>query len=64
VVNVASRLEALTKEYPDYDVLATAETVNELADAAELAIEDLGDIQVKGRVRPVRVYGLRCRKAT
>jgi len=59
VVNVASRLESLTKQFPDYDILATANTVANLTDTTGLIIDDLGDIQVKGRTKPVRVYGLR-----
>lgn len=58
-VNVASRLESLTKQYTAYDVLATAETIAELTDTDGLAIDDLGDIAVKGRSKPVRVYGVR-----
>jgi class 3 adenylate cyclase len=63
VVNVASRLETLTKDYPRYDLLVTAETKDAVGDLAGLAIDDLGDIQVKGRVRPVRVFGLSRREA-
>jgi adenylate cyclase len=59
VVNVASRLDSLTKQYPDYDLLATAETVNAMTDVAAFSVDDLGDIQVKGRTKPVRVFGLR-----
>jgi class 3 adenylate cyclase len=59
IVNVASRLDSLTRQFPEHDVLATVETVAGLNDAAGLVIDDLGDIQVKGRVKPVRLYGLR-----
>jgi adenylate cyclase len=59
VVNVASRLEGLTKQFSAYTLLATAETVAALEAHDGLAIEDLGDIQVKGRVQPVRVFGVR-----
>jgi len=58
-VNVAARIESLNKEYPDYAALATAETVTELGDTSWLELDDLGDIQVKGRVKAVRVYGLK-----
>jgi class 3 adenylate cyclase len=59
VVNVASRLEGLTKEFPAYTLLVTAETIAALGDQAGLIVQDLGDIQVKGRVQPVRVFGVR-----
>lgn len=59
VVNVASRLEGLTKEFPAYTLLVTAETIAALGDQAGLIVHDLGDIQVKGRVQPVRVFGVR-----
>jgi len=58
-VNVASRLESLTKEYPQYDMLITAATLREASDLAEFEVDDLGELKVKGRKEPVRVYGLR-----
>jgi len=59
VVNVASRLEALTKQFPTYDLLTTRETVAELDGSQGLIVDDLGRVPVKGRRQPVSVCGVR-----
>jgi adenylate cyclase len=55
-VNVASRVEGLTKEL-DAAILITHETRGRLGDRAE--VEERGEMAVKGRTRPVRVYAVR-----
>jgi adenylate cyclase len=62
-VNVASRLETLTKEYPGHSILVTGKVAGEVAakgdGAAVCALERIGPVVVKGRVDPVEVYSVR-----
>ncbi len=60
-INVASRLEGLTKEYPGY-VLLSGRTRELLGTAFEP--EDLGEVRVKGRQATVRLFGLPFEAAT
>ena len=55
-VNLASRLESLTRQFPDYPILMSADVRNLLLD--DVLVEDLGDHSVKGWPEPIRVYGL------
>jgi adenylate cyclase len=61
-VNVASRLETLTKEYPGRSILVTGRVAAELGSKAEgapaCAVERIGPVIVKGRVDPVDVYAV------
>ncbi|PVE32346.1 hypothetical protein DC030_15195, partial [Enterococcus faecalis] len=57
-VNVAARLEALTKEYPDYPILLNGATAVALTTRPNLTLKNLGPIQVKGRVEPVDVVAV------
>ena len=52
-VNVASRLEGLNKELGT-TILITEETRAVLGDRVE--VKDCGELLVKGRMRPLRVY--------
>ena len=54
-VNVASRLEGLTKDY-DRRILITGQTRDRLQEAWQT--EFLGSVQVKGREEPVSVFAL------
>jgi adenylate cyclase len=61
-VNVASRLETLTKDYPGRSILVTAKVANEV-DTKDLAnavcaVERIGPVHVKGRVEPVDVFAV------
>jgi adenylate cyclase len=58
-VNVTSRLEGLTRRFPDHPVLITAELRALLP--ADLPVEDLGSHDLRGWPRPVAVFGLRGR---
>jgi class 3 adenylate cyclase len=62
-VNVASRLETLTKDYPGHSILVTSKVAEELAaeedGAAVCTLERIGPVHVKGRVDPVDVYSVR-----
>lgn len=57
-VNVAARLETLTKEYPDYPILINEQTAEALKQHRDIALTDLGPIKVKGRYQPVNVYAV------
>ncbi len=60
-VNVAARLESLTKEYPEYPILinhTTAEAIKNHDQHDEIILKPLGPLHVKGRVETVEVYGV------
>jgi len=57
-VNVAARLESMTKEFSGNPVLVNNATCDAIRDRPELSIEDFGPRQVKGRREPVHVYGV------
>jgi adenylate cyclase len=55
-VNVASRLEGLTRSFPDYPILISGALLELLPDRLE--VEALGAHRLKGWPEPVDVYGL------
>jgi len=55
-VNLASRVQALTREYP-YRVIVTEATYNCVKDDFET--DFLGEVSVKGKDRKVKVYGVK-----
>ena len=55
-VNVASRLEGLTRRFSDYPILISGELRELLGNAVETI--DLGPQMVKGWPEPVQVHGL------
>jgi adenylate cyclase len=58
-VNLASRIEALNKEYPDYDILISGWTHEALGSRrSEFEFADLGEVQIRGKVEPVRVWAV------
>jgi class 3 adenylate cyclase len=57
-VNVAARLETLTKDYPDYPILINGPTAEALKARADLQLKSLGPIHVKGRAEAVDVYAV------
>jgi len=58
-VNLASRIEALNKVYPDYDVLISGWTYEALGSRrAEFEFADLGEVRIRGKVEPVRVWAV------
>ena len=61
-VNVASRLETLTKDYPGRSILVTAKVAGEVQGKdlpdVSCAVERIGPVQVKGRVEPVDVFAV------
>ena len=55
-VNVASRLEGLTRRFSDHPILISGELRELLGDDVEVV--DLGTQMVKGWPKPVQVHGL------
>ena len=55
-VNLASRLESLTRQFPAFPILMSGELRELLAD--DVLVEDLGTHAVKGWPDPIPVYGL------
>ncbi len=57
-VNVAARLESMTKDFTGNPILINSATYEGIRHRDGLKIEDLGPLAVKGRVEPVHVYGV------
>jgi class 3 adenylate cyclase len=58
-VNLASRIEALNKDYPDYDVLISGQTYDALGSRrSEFEWVDLGNVTIRGKEAPVRVWAV------
>jgi adenylate cyclase len=55
-MNVGARIQALTKTYPEHDILLSEFTAAALTEAPPLV--DLGEAEIRGKSRPVRIYGL------
>ena len=55
-VNLASRLESLTRQFPEHPILLSADVRDLLAD--DVVVEELGAHCVKGWPEPVTVFGL------
>jgi class 3 adenylate cyclase/CheY-like chemotaxis protein len=58
-VNLASRIEALNKDYPQYDILMSEQardSLDKFADKFEFA--DLGALDIRGKSDPVRIFAL------
>jgi len=54
-VNIARRVEELTRKY-DVEIIITEAVRKHLA--AEVKVKQLGEVTVKGRREPVRIYGI------
>jgi class 3 adenylate cyclase len=57
-VNVAARLESLTKDYPAHPILINGPTADVLKERDDLELKHIGPVQVKGRAEPVDVYAV------
>jgi class 3 adenylate cyclase len=62
-VNVAARLEALTKDYPEHSILVNLAVARAVRDEPGLRIESLGPVRLKGRAEPVDVSALHAEDA-
>ena len=58
-VNIASRLEGLTRNY-DANIIVSKATADAVKDVMEL--EHIGEVQVKNREKPVDIYAVKGRK--
>jgi class 3 adenylate cyclase len=58
-VNLASRIEALNKVYPEHGVLISGQTYEALGNRqSEFAFTDLGAVQIRGKAALVQVWGV------
>ena len=57
-VNVAARLESLTKDYPEHSILVNHIVARAVGDEPGLRLESLGPVRLKGRAEPVDVSAL------
>ncbi|MFQ6015900.1 MAG: adenylate/guanylate cyclase domain-containing protein [Anaerolineae bacterium] len=57
-VNVTSRIEDLTKEYPGHDILISETTYQDLGKGDGVICQDLGEVMVKGKKSSVRIYSV------
>jgi adenylate cyclase len=57
-VNVAARVQSLTDRFTDSNILLTEDTLHALGKEAKLLVIDHGDVTLKGKSKPVRVYGV------
>ena len=58
VVNVASRLESLTKEKGEL-ILVSGEVVASLADPGRYSLKKIGSTTIRGRIQPVEIWATR-----
>ncbi|MEY3201243.1 MAG: hypothetical protein RIR70_793 [Pseudomonadota bacterium] len=58
-VNIAARLEALTKDFPAHPILMNEETYSAISQRNEIPFENLGPQKLKGREETVNVVGIR-----
>lgn len=57
-VNLASRLQSMTKDLARCDIAFSEHTLAALSDPSEWLVEDLGPMDVRGKQKPVLAYGL------
>lgn len=57
-MNVAARLETLTKEYPEYSILINESTAAAIENHQNILLKSLGKVKVKGRQKLVEVYAV------
>ena len=59
-VNLASRIESLNKEYPEYGILLSGQTYEALGTRRNsFNLVDLGEIQIRGKAAPVRIWAIK-----
>ncbi len=62
-VNLASRIEALNKVYSEHDILISGWTYEALGSRrGEFEFADLGEVQIRGKAEPVRVWAVTKRR--
>ncbi|MDD5286369.1 MAG: adenylate/guanylate cyclase domain-containing protein [Desulfuromonadaceae bacterium] len=55
-VNIASRLETLTKEYPDNPILINAATYEKVKDTPDFTFKALGSVTLKGKAEAIEIF--------
>ncbi len=58
VVNVAARLQGLTRDYPQTPLLIPASSVKPVREQLAVEFLDLGEFQLKGKEKPTRTYAI------
>jgi len=57
VVNTASRLESLTREYP-HRIIVSEDTQKTLIHRELFSLHDLGETTLRGKNQPIKIYGV------
>ncbi len=57
-MNTGARIQALTKTFPDHDILLSEFTHTALRDSAAFQLTDLGEAELRGKSTMVRVFGM------
>jgi len=57
-VNIAARVQGLTSQFADSNILITDATLAALGEAEQILVVDHGEIVLKGKTKLVRVYGV------
>lgn len=57
-VNLASRLETMTKDFPDNPILVNGPTAEALQGRSDLQLTSLGQMPIKGRVGTIEVFSV------
>ena len=58
-MNLGARIQGLTKNFPEHDILLSEFTLAALGSKAEAyALADLGPTEIRGKTQAVRVFGL------
>ena len=57
-VNIASRLETLTRKYPDNPILINAATYEKVMAVADFTFRPLGAVTLKGKAEAIEVYAV------
>lgn len=57
-VNIAARIEAMTREYPEHPILVNDEVMNALHDKPDVTVTSLGEKAIKGRQQTVVVAAI------
>lgn len=57
-VNIAARVQGLTAQFTDSNILITEATLGALEQHDQILVVDHGEIALKGKARPVRIYGV------
>jgi class 3 adenylate cyclase/CheY-like chemotaxis protein len=58
-VNLSSRIQALNKDFPQYDILISDSTYSAIAERqSEFEVVDLGNVPIRGKTNAVKVWGV------